>query len=201
MGETYYFGRKGNWDVILTSEEAIISTSIILLLDLYTQSNKSTAIDKLEEIKTSWFNKYSMDRSYKYYFLKYQEFTSKLNYFVWPNDYEIRMLGTEGSNPLVAYHISPYVLTVCRKINAKNKCDEDQCYLQYSGNSPLVLKNGMKMTSKLEGWLIPKHSLIDSSIISKYSLSSINDEYILNDNTNKDRIEIAIDFINDILKK
>jgi hypothetical protein len=57
------------------------------------------------------------------------------------------------------------------------------------------------MTSKEEGWIIPKHPLIDSSIISKYSLSSINDEYILNDNTNKDRIEIAIDFINDILKK
>lgn len=201
MGETYYFGRKGNWDVILTSEEAIISKSIILSLDLYTQSNKSTAIDKLEEIKTSWFNKNSTDRSYKYYFLKYKEFTSKLNYFVWPNDYEIRILGTEGSNPLVAYHISPYVLTVCRKINDKNICDEDQCYLQYSGNSPLVLKNGMKMTSKEEGWLIAKHPLIDSSIISKYSLISINDEYILNDNTNKDRIEIAIDFINDILKK
>ena len=78
---------------------------------------------KLLDIKNNWLAKNSTDRSYKYYFLKYYHFTSKLNYYVWPNDYEIRMLGTEGSNPLVAYHISPFVLTVCRIVNDKNVCD------------------------------------------------------------------------------
>ncbi|MCB9247039.1 MAG: hypothetical protein H6613_00010 [Ignavibacteriales bacterium] len=148
MGETYYFGRIGNWDTILTSEEPSISTSIFSLIDMYNQSSKTTTVDKLEEIKSNWLNKNQTDRSYKYYFLKYPEFTSKLNYYVWPNDYEIRMLGTEGSNPLVAYHISPFVLTVCKRINDKKVCDEDQCFIQYSGNSPLILKNGVTLTSR-----------------------------------------------------
>ena len=200
MGETYYFGRIGNWDTILTSEEPSISTSIFSLIDMYNQSSKTTTVDKLEEIKSNWLNKNQTDRSYKYYFLKYPEFTSKLNYYVWPNDYEIRMLGTEGSNPLVAYHISPFVLTVCKRINDKKVCDEDQCFIQYSGNSPLILKNGVTLTSRKEGWEIPKHSLIDSMIIKKYSLALSNDFYFLKDDNKKDRIEIAIEFIKDIVK-
>lgn len=199
MGETYYFGRNGNWDAVLTSEDSSISTSVLSLLDTYIKSSKSTVEDRLLEIKNIWLDTNKNDRSYKYYFLQYPEFTSKLNYYVWPNDYEIRMLGTEGSNPLVAHHISPFVLTVCRKINEKNVCDENQCYLKYSGNSPLILKNGVTMTCTKEGWLMPVNSIITSNIISKYSLMLINDYYLLKDNDKKDRIEIAVDFITDIL--
>lgn len=195
MGETYYFGRFGNWDVILTSEQENISKSILSLIDSYNLSGKTTAVDKLLDIKNNWLAINQTDRTYRYYFLKYPEFISKLNYYVWPNDLEIRMLGTEGSNPLVAYHISPFVLTICRRINDKNVCDENNCYLQYSGNSPLILKNGITMTSKDEGWQIPRHSLIDTAIVTKYSLVTINDFYILKEIDKKDRIEIALEFI------
>lgn len=200
MGDTYYFGRDGNWDAVLTSDDPSISIAISSLVDEYNQSKKTTAVEKLEEIKNIWLATNNLDRSYKYYFLKYPEFTSKLNYYVWPNDFEIRMLGTEGSNPLVAYHISPYVLTVCKKLNDKMICDEAQCYLQYSGNSPLTLKNGIELKSNENGWQIPKHSLIDSTIINKYALSIDDDFYLLKDDYKKDRIEIAIDFINEIVK-
>lgn len=199
MGETFYFGRKGNWDVVLTSEEEAISTSVLLLLDEYNMSSKTDVKQRLEDIRDSWLNNNKADKSYKYYFLKYPEFTSKLNYYVLPNDYEIRMLGTEGSNPLIAFHISPFVLTVCKRIDDKNVCDESKCFLQYSGNSPLILKNGMTMTCTLKGWLIPYNSIITSNIISKYSLELIDNCYLLKDNDKKDRIEIAIDLINDIL--
>jgi len=198
MGKTYYFGKKGNWSVILTNDEEGISNSILSLLDTYINIHETN--NKLQTIIDKWLVTNKADRSYKYYFLKYPEFTSKLNYFVWPNDYEIRMLGTEGSNPLVAYHINPFVLTVCRKINDKNVCDENQCYLQYSGNSPLILKNGVTMTCTKEGWKMPVNSIITFKIISKYSLEKIDDYYLLKDNDIKDRIEIAVDFITDILK-
>lgn len=198
MGETYYFGRIGNWDVILTSEQETISKSILSLIDSYNLSSKTTAVDKLLDIKNNWLAINQTDRTYKYYFLKYPEFTSKLNYYVWPNDLEIRMLGTEGSNPLVAYHISPFVLTICRRINDKNVCDENNCYLQYSRNSPLILQNGITMTSKEDGWQIPKHSLIDSTTVPKYSLVAVNDFYILKETDKKDRIEIALEFIKSI---
>ena len=109
------------------------------------------------------------------------------------------MLGTEGSNPLVAYHISPFVLTVCKRVNDKNICDINKCYLQYSGNSPLILNNGITLASKSDGWQIPKHSLINSNIEEKFSLVTENDFYILKDDIQKDRIEIAVDFINEII--
>ncbi|MFY7665619.1 GmrSD restriction endonuclease domain-containing protein [Flavobacterium sp.] len=198
MGETYYFGKDGNWSVILTNEEEEISKSILLFLDTYINIKNPETDNKLQAIVDEWLATNNADRSYKYYFLKYPEFTSKLNYFVWPNDCEIRMLGTEGSNPLVAYHISPFVLTVCQRIDNKNICDENQCYLQYSGNSPIILKNGVTMSCTLEGWLMPVNSIITSNIISKYSLELINDFYLLKDNDKKDRIEIAIDFINSL---
>ena len=198
MGKTYYFGKKENWSVILTNDEAEISKSILSLLDTYINIQVSGTNKKLQGIIDNWLTTNKTDRSYKYYFLKYPEFTSKLNYFVWPNDYEIRMLGTEGSNPLVAYHISAFVLSVCSKVNDKNVCDENQCYLQYSGNSPLILKNGVTMTCKIEGWLIPVNPIITPDIVSKYSLVLINDNYLLKDNDKKDRIEIAVDFINTI---
>lgn len=198
MGETYYFGKKGNWSVILTNDEEEISKSVLSFLDTYINIQVPETNKKLQGIVDNWLSTNNIDRSYKYYFLKYPEFTSKLNYFVWPNDYEIRMLGTEGSNPLVAYHISAFVLSVCRKVNNKNVCDENQCYLQYSGNSPLILKNGVTMTCTIKGWLIPVNSIITPDIVSKYSLVLINDNYLLKDNDKKDRIEIAVDFITDI---
>ena len=201
MGKTYYFGKKGNWSVILTNEDDEISRSIINLLNTYLNIQVPESDKKLQAIVDDWLVSNATDRSYKYYFLKYPGFTSKLNYFVWPNDYEIRMLGTEGSNPLVAYHINPFVLTVCRKVNNKSVCDENQCYLQYSGNSPLILKNGVTMTCTKEGWLMPVNSIITSSIISKYSLVLANDYYLLKDNDKKDRIEIAVDFIQELYGK
>lgn len=199
MGETYYFGRNGNWSVILTNDEDEISSSILLLLNTYINLKEPEANKKLQLIVDDWLNSNVMDRSYKYYFLRYPTFTSKLNYFVWPNDFEIRILGTEGSNPLVAYHINPFVLTVCRIIDNKDICDENQCYLQYSGNSPLILNNGLTMICTLEGWLISINSIINVNIISKYSLEHIDEFYLLKENDKLDRIEIAVNFINDII--
>lgn len=200
MGKTYYFGKKANWSVILTNDEDENAKSILSLLDTYINTQLRETDKKLQMIVDDWLVNNEQDRSYRYYFLKYQEFTSKLNYFVWPNDYEMRILGTEGSNPLVAYHINPFVLTVCRKVNDKNICDENQCYLQYSGNSPLILKNGLTMTCTLDGWKISVNPSITTDIISKYSLAIIYDYYLLRDNEKRDRIEIAVDFITDILK-
>lgn len=55
------------------------------------------------------------------------------------------------------------------------------------------------MASKSDGWQIPKHSLINSNIEEKFSLVTENDFYILKDDIQKDRIEIAVDFINEII--
>jgi hypothetical protein len=196
MGETYYFGMKENWTTILTSDDHEISKNIIQLLESFQTQNDGTTAMTLEAIANNWFSTNPNNRSWKYYFLKYSEFTSKLKYYVFPNDYEIRILGSESSNPLLAYHINPYVMTVCKKIEDITICDERDCYLQYSGHSPLTLKNGIYMSPTKNGWRISNHSaIIDSNIVSKYGLVQEEDDYLLPESINKDKVEVAVEFI------
>jgi hypothetical protein len=198
MGEMYYFGKNGNWTTILTSEKEDVSKSVIELINKYYQYN-GTPETKLNAIVNDWLQNNSENRTWKYYFIKYPEFTSKLNYFVNAKLFEARILGTEGSNPLVAYHISPYVLTACKRINNKHICNADDCYLQYSGNSPLMLKNGITLTPTQQGWHIDyNHKLLSSDLKKQYHIDE--DSNILKEIDNRDRIQIVVDFINDIYK-
>lgn len=199
MGESWYFGKKENWDYILTNDDPAISGILQELILKYSQKIGDTE-SRLREIIQDWLSVNSQDRSWKYYFIKYFQFLSNLNYFVWDNDFNLRLLGTEGSNPLVAYHINPYVLTICKLINDKSICDEHDCYLQYSGTSPLKLKNGLEMFCEFEGWRIMKGSVgLNEDVLSKFNIEEYAVHYLLKDTNDKDRIEIAIDFINDVI--
>lgn len=198
MGEMWYFGENQNWTTVLTTDNAVVSASVIEFVNSYSQYIGTPEI-RLQEIINNWLQNNPIDRTWKYYFIKYPVFTSKLNYFVSNKFFESRILGSEGSNPLVANHISPYALTVCNRINNKNICDDRDCQHQYTGNSPLILKNGIEMTSTNQGWLIPINQIINDSIISNYNLNIDNNNYVLKETDRQDRIEIAIDFINDIL--
>lgn len=196
MGPTYYFGKKGNWSTILTNEEIAVSESVISLLELYLIQEGKTAENRLKAIIGDWLVENPTNETWKYYFLRYNPFTSQRNYYVWPDDYELSILGTEGSNPLVAYHISPYVLTVCKLINDKQICDETDCYIQYTGNSSLALKNGISLKCLSNGWQVSgKFEKLDSSLISKFSLSPIDHGFLLEEKDGLDRIETAVEFI------
>ncbi|RST27609.1 DUF262 domain-containing protein [Chryseobacterium lacus] len=198
MGESWYFGKKENWDYILTNDDQNISGVLQKLILEYSQKVGDTE-SRLREIIQDWLSVNTHDRSWKYYFTKYVQFLSNLNYFVWDNDYNLRSLGTDGSNPLVAYHINPYVLTICKLINDKTICNEHDCYLQYSGTSPLKLRNGLEMYCEEEGWRIMKESInLEGNILSKFNIEEYTIHYLLKDTNDKDRIEIAIDFINDV---
>jgi hypothetical protein len=192
MGEMWYFGKHENWSFILTNTDKDFSKIITLLLDSYLIQSQNSAIEKLKAIVDNWLQINKEDISWRYYFLKYPEFTSKLNYYSWSSDYEIRILGTEGSNPLVAYHISPFVLTVCYRINDINICNINNCYQQYSGHSPLILSNGIKLTSTNDGWLInDENNVISQEIKDCFCLEN----NLLKSSQEKDRIQIAVDFI------
>ncbi len=205
MGKMWYFGKKDKWETILTSEKIDVSNSLVNLLNSYINHIKSEPKKKLRAIVDDWNNTNLNDRTWKHYFMKYQSFTSQRNYYVWPhgapNDWGIRMLGTEGPNPLVANHISPYVLTVCKIINNDKVCNIDDCYQQYSGHSPLVLENGLILTCTPQGWKIKNQSVvIPSGIINKFQIEENEGNYQLKEIDLRDRVEIAVDFINDILK-
>jgi len=199
MGEMWHFGNSENWTTILTNDIEDISKNIILLLNTYLIQPGNSTEERLKSIVDKWLDTNKGDRSWRYYFLKYPDFTSKLNYYAWPNDcdYEMRMLGSEGSNPLLAYHISPYVLTICSLIKNEDICEGRYCFQQYSGHSPLNLKNGMSLTCTEDGWLIEnKTILLSAEIIVDFYLEKIDDKYLLKEFDSRDRVLIAVDFIN-----
>lgn len=203
MGGTYFFGKMDNWLTILTIDDEEISKNILHLMDTYLEeksTSKSTQVI-LKEIVDKWLINNNKDRSWKYYFLKYDTFTSKLNYFAWPNDYQIRLLSSTSANPLVAYHINPYILTVCNLIADKTICDAGDCYHQYSGYSPLVLKNGITMDLQPNGWLIDyKDFTIPSLVHNKFNIIENDSQYILTETDKLDIIEVAVNFISELNK-
>ena len=199
MGKMWYYGKDKNWERILTTDDDDISNIIVDFLLKYNENKRLNTAEKLEDFVLNWSANNPANRTWRYYFLKYNEFTSGLNYYVRNNDYDIRMLGTDGTNPLVAYHISPYVFMVCKEINDKSICNEHDCYLQYSGNSPLYLKNGITLTCTNEGWLIDdSQNIMTATIISDFNLTLNDGKYLLKDTVDKDRIEIATSLIRKI---
>jgi len=196
MGEMYYFGQNHNWDIILTSNDAKISTAFVALLSNFSISSNEDMFEKSKnEIKLFLLEKEVRD--WRYYFIKYPSFLSQNNYFVWSkNEFEIRSLGGTSSNPLVSFHINPYVLSVAEIINDINIVDFRDCRQQYSGYSPLITKNGFSMKPILEGWEITVNGdEIDLITINKYKLEKREDIFLLRESELEDRVEIAVNFI------
>lgn len=196
MGEMWYFGKTENWSTILTATSNV-GDCIVKLLDRYLLCAVGTPKEKLETIVAQWKEENADKRNWKHYFMSYDCFlSSRYNYFAWGSGFEIRMLGSEGASPLLAYHISPYVLAVCRAIDDKSICDEAWCYQQYSGNSPLILKNGITLTCTNSGWVINTPEIvIPNDVLSAFNIQT-NEQGImlLTENNDMDRVEIAVEF-------
>lgn len=194
LGEMWYFGSHDNWNTILTSESGErenISKSIILLLDTYIANVELSPKEKLQSIIDSYLNS-NIDRRWEYYFLTYPKMLSRMNYFAWGNNFEVRLLSTLGLNPLVAYHINPYVLVVSNLLD-KSICEEGACYSLYSNVSGLWLNNGIELLCKLDGWYIqlPEGYKLDEGVKDRFN---IGDDLVLHDTAKKDRVQIAVDF-------
>ncbi len=202
LGETYFFGNRPNWDVIFTFgyDDSDPNYNVIAeMLNGITEKFNDTFRETLQKLIDTSITNYSND-DWQYYFLKYKEFYSLVNdtknYYAWLGNFEIRKIRTIQS-PLIAKHINPYVLTVAKKLG-EGKCSLEKCMKQYDENSPLVLNNGVSLTCKNEGWfVVDENEVISTEIKSKYSIGN---DMILRHNKQKDRVEIAESFCNEILK-
>jgi hypothetical protein len=211
LGEMRVFGQ---WNTIFSGdsdENENISNSIISLLDTYISKTTGSITEKLNSIITDKLNNLT-DRNWQYYFLKYPKMLQKGNYFSWNNDFEIETLQSESNNPLLAYHINPYVFVVSNKLNNKI-CEEGYCWSRYSDVSEIRLfhdgnnllkqdelwTNGIRLICKEMGWkiVLPQNSVIDESIKTKYNIDT---DLLLKETKDKDRIEIAVDFCNELVK-
>jgi len=202
--EFWFWGEKNNWKTILTGEDNNgdnYSEQIIGLLEKYGEKkNADSTLEtkKILEMIISEFLGSCTDKDWRYYFCKYRDqFLSGSNYYSWNNDYECEILGSTGRSPLLAYHINPYVKTVSNLLD-NAVCEEKDCYIQYSEDSFLRLKNGFHLYSKQDGWLIPDGQTISKDLRQKYGINAQN---IFKETGVEDRVDVCVAFCNDLIKQ
>lgn len=73
---------------------------------------------------------------------------------------------------------------------------------RFTDLSLLRVENKINIRCKSNGWQITpiENYLVEKKLIAKYNLNQQGNEFWLTESSNIDRIEIAVDLINDILK-
>jgi len=189
LGKMRFFGKENKWNTILTSDDSDISNSLIKFFGNFESDDPNDVPKKMQAIIDDYLKEQSY-KSWQYYFLQYPEILARSNYFAWKNDFCLRILGSYGSNPLLAYHINPYVYIISNKLDDAI-CEEKDCYSQYSNESGLVLKNGISMICNENGFQIelPKGYILNESIREEFG---IGEDMLLKMDGNVDRIQVAI---------
>ncbi|WP_337966830.1 DUF262 domain-containing protein [uncultured Flavobacterium sp.] len=209
LGPIWYFGSEEGWNRILTTTDKIeqikIKTNIDSFLRDYITFTEKTIAEKLYKMINN-FN--PQEKDWIYYFVKYPEITSRIgenfNLFTW-NDkkgFNINSVGNSGKQPLASYHINPYLNTI------KENFSEEKKITKYHGRytdqlSCLSLPKDITIFSGNDGYEIynlEKHSNFDF-FVENFNLKKVNNYYILNETEMKDKIEIAIDFCQEVLMK
>lgn len=201
LGDRLFFGENESWHTILSNTNKEFQDKIREVLkdffDFYIRMESNEPIKKLNQIIENWL-KSSKNRDWRYYFIKYSKIIETSNsLFTFINDFEIRSL---TGNSLRAWHINPYIKIV------SESCDinYNESWSKTSESSPLILET-CELWCMQDGWHIYtyKDYEFEDKIKNKFNLihKLDNDQteyFLLKDTHNKDRIEIAIEFISNI---
>lgn len=206
LGNVWYFGSKNGWNRILTalpsSEDDVFEDTLDSFLTTYLNTDGNSTTEKLNSI----IDNYEPDDfDWFYYFIKYEAITKNsqnLNIYTWndENGFNINSLGNSGNYPLHSYHLNPYLIALNNLTGTHKK--KDIYYGRFAELSFIRLKGMIEISVSNMGWLIStiRKYEIDTELIKKYKLKQQDKIFILTENGGKDKIEIAKDFINDILK-
>lgn len=216
LDEIWFFGCKDNWNRILTAseknEKVKVSDTLDKFLNNYINSN---GLDVTEKLQNLIDNFKPVEKDWRYYFVKYKAITDgeyykllsnkpeviKLNIFTWSdsNGFNINHLGNSGIQPLHSYHLNPYLMVLKHEFTKNKKVE--LFYGRFTDLSFMRVNNKISIQSKSNGWKITQIDgyAIDEKMIVKYNLNKQGNEFWLTETAINDRIEIAIDFINDIL--
>jgi hypothetical protein len=216
LGKILFFGSKNNWTRILTAvdkdERVKVSDCLDKFLIEYNNATGATPADKLQFLIDN-FN--TAEKNWRYYFIKYKAISDeeyfkllsnkpdniKLNMYSWGDNtgFEIHHLGNSGTQPLHSYHLNPYLIILRHAFSSDKRV---RLYWgRFTDPSCLEIENKIRIYCRSNGWQIITlgNYVLDTNLITKYSLNQQNIYFRLNETVNKDRIEIVIDFINDIL--
>lgn len=207
LDEIWFFGCKDNWNRILTTtdknERIKVSETLDKFLIEFNTSKGDTTKEKLQYLIDNYK---PIEKDWRYYFVKYQSITKNpyrnLNVYTWQDNqgFDINHLGNSGNQPLHSYHLNPYLI-VLQQMFSKN--DKVKLYWgRFTDLSLLRVEDKINLRSKSSGWQIApiENYVVDKTLNAKYNLNQQGNELLLTETANKDRVEVAIDFINDLLK-
>ncbi|MFW5871616.1 MAG: DUF262 domain-containing protein [bacterium] len=206
LGQIWYFGNNNAWNRILTALTSDVDANFADTMDSFlTIYLKTSGESVTEKLKTIISNYKTDSYDWYYYFIKYKSITNNsqsLNVFTWDDEYgfNINSLGNSGNYPLHSYHLNPYLITLNNLLGTHKK--KEICYGRFAELSYIRIKRTFDITVADEGWKIStlgKYE-IDSELISRYKLKKQGNVFILKETGKKDKIKIAEDFINDVLK-
>lgn len=194
----WLMGKKEQWATILTFDRARgaddAKQAVRELLDRYAQQQEDGAEEKLRAIVDEYLSSH-INKDWRYYFCKYPVMLSEgKSYFAWAGEssFDVRQLGSYGSNPLIAYHSNPYALAVCAKTEAVGVRRS-----QGSDKVALELPHGMLLSPGDEGW----HIIGGAAVLSQAGFQEVFErfgitegELMLRDTAEQDRVEVAVAF-------
>jgi hypothetical protein len=206
LDQIWFWGCTDNWNRILTATDKDERTKISDALDKFlTEYIKAKGTGPIEKMQYLIDNFNPTERDWRYYFVKYKAITDNpyrsLNVFTWQDSegFDINHLGNSGIQPLHSYHLNPYLIVLQQLIGNESV---KLYYGRFTDLSLLKVDPKINIKCKSSGWQITTmdNYVMDTNLITKYKLNQQSNEYWLTETVNKDRIEIAVDFINDILK-
>ncbi|MEO6316769.1 MAG: DUF262 domain-containing protein [Chitinophagaceae bacterium] len=207
LDEIWFFGCKDNWNRILTTsdknERIKVSDTLDKFLIEFNTSKGATTNEKLQYLIDDYK---PVEKDWRYYFVKYKAISKNpyrnLNVFTWQDSqgFDINHLGNSGNQPLHSYHLNPYLIVLQQSFSTNEKVK--LFWGRFTELSLLRVEDKINIKSKSNGWQITpiENYAIDKKIINKYNLNQQGSDFWLIESANKDRIEIAVDLINDILK-
>jgi len=200
LGDKYFFGKKEEWEVILTARISHDNNWFRDFFESYLDSYYENG-ESLEEMISTYLKNedgLKQDDMWRYHFVKYPEMTTRYselskdrNVYSWKGSYSMEKMG--GSN-LNAYHLNPFIHTAAQKLTSLVSYMiqyDDVSYLEYGKITIYSLE---------EGWgVVAEDGSIPDSIINKFNMTVNNeDNHILEHTDRRDRIEIIEDFICDL---
>ena len=217
LDEIWFFGCKDNWNRILTTTDKSERIKVSDTLDKFLiEFNTAKGTRTSERLQFLIDNYKPIEKDWRYYFVKYKAITDgkyykvlsdkpdviKLNIYTWKDSagFDINHLGNSGNQPLHSYHLNPYLIALKHMFTENNKVK--LFWGRFTDLSFIIVEDKIIIRCKSNGWQIaPKENyVIDKKIITNFKLNLQGNEFWLTESVNKDRIEIAVDLINDILK-
>jgi hypothetical protein len=207
LDEIWFFGCKDNWNRILTStdknERIKVSDTLDKFLIEFNKANGATTNEKLQYLIDNYK---PTERDWRFYFVKYKAITKNpfrnLNVFTWQDKqgFDINHLGNSGNQPLHSYHLNSYLIVLQQMFSNNDKVI--LYWGRFTDLSLLSVEDKINICCKSNGWQITpiENYVVDKKTIAKHNLNQQGNEFWLTETASKDRIEIAIDFINDLLK-